>query len=64
MSIEKTKNVLTQILDARAEALEGDMSEVPMIAIPAETAQAIKNAIVALESFRIIEGIFADRAEV
>ena len=60
MTLIKTEVVLAQLLEVYEEARETGMTEAPMIAIPAETAQAIKNAVVALEAFRIIEGAFTD----
>ena len=43
MNIERTAACLSELLEAYKEARETGMTEVPMIAIPAETAQAIKN---------------------
>jgi hypothetical protein len=60
MTIERTATVLSELLEARKEALEGDMTEVPMLAIPAETAQAIKNAVITLEGLRILKGAYTE----
>lgn len=60
MTIEKTATVLSELLEARAEALESDTTKPPMLAIPAETAKAIKNAVITLEGLRIMYGVYRE----
>lgn len=60
MTIEKTAACLGDLLEVYKEAREVDMTEVPMIAIPAETAQAIKNAVITLEGLRILKGTYTE----
>ena len=60
MNIERTAACLSELLEAYKEARETGMTEVPMIAIPAETAQAIKNAQVTLEGLRILTGVYTE----
>ncbi len=60
MTIERTLEELRGILENLLEAAEADMTEVPLVAIPAAAAQAILNAVNTLEGLRILKGIFKE----
>lgn len=60
MSIEKAKAALSSLLEARAEALESDLTEAPLVPIPAETAEAIRVAAFTLEGLRILKSAYAE----
>ena len=62
MTIERTEKNLKDLLEVYQEARDSDMGEAPMIAIPAETAEAIKSAVFTLEGLRIMYGVYREDA--
>jgi len=60
MTTKKTQECLARMLEIRAEVVSVEMTEVPLVPVPAETAQAILNAINTLEGLRILMSIFTE----
>lgn len=60
MTIEKTAAELHAIVETWSESSIDQLTEMPMIAIPGETANAIRDAAYLLDSMRIMLGMFKD----
>lgn len=60
MTIERTAACLGELLEAYIETRDKEMTEVPMLAITTETAQAIQKALYTVEGLRILKGAYAE----
>lgn len=61
MTIKETASTLRNLADVARETLAEEMTEVPLVAVTREDAEAIGKAAIMLDAVAILEGIFKDK---